>query len=167
MYEGWQFEDWQTPVSKAKSLQMVSLVDDVKLSILLQDLQDSQRRRFRFTFENYPAYRNINESYRTELWRLLPGGKTKNLGWTFIVTDSPWIASFSQETLLYVFPTLVHYVISTEDDVIEILSPELPEIIEIEPQADPEPLPGKSVILNRSDFNSTEELIDYIKGKKN
>ena len=146
MYENWKIEDWRTPVSDIEGLQMVSLCDDNRsLAIIVQGLIDPVRRRFRISFNQYPAYRNINESYRNELWNVL----SKNVGkWgrTFIVTASPWIESFSKETLLFNHPEITHYVICTEDDVIEVLSPEPPEIAEIEPAAEREELPGKSEI---------------------
>lgn len=146
MYENWKIKDWQTPILEIEDLQMVSLSDDnCSLTIVVQGLLDPERRRFRISFSRYPAYRNINEDYRNELWNIL-SKKIGKWGRTFIVSNSPWIQSFSNETLLFIYPQIIHYVICTEDDVIEVLSPEPPEIVEIEPADKNDELPGKSEI---------------------
>jgi len=139
---------WQTPVSDAKSLAMVSLVDQGGLHITVQDLRDPKRRRYRFTFRRAPAYRNILEEYRTSEPPV--GGK---LGWTVTVPDSPWLEEFrNREPLLEVHsPGCRHYVIVTEDDVIDVLSPEPPEITEVESATEEEPDPGKSTVLYHPD----------------
>jgi hypothetical protein len=75
MYEGWIVERWETSVSDAKSLVLVSLLDQHgQVSIVVQDLRDPNRRRFRFTSQHYPAYRNILEEFRLELWTQLTTG---------------------------------------------------------------------------------------------
>jgi hypothetical protein len=146
MYESWVLKEWVTPVSRAGSLQMVSLVDNVTLSIIVQDLLDRRRSRYRFTFKKYPAYRNIDEAFRSELWKIKNDKQAPKIGWTFSVEDSQWIESFNKEVLKDIFPSLVHYVIATEDDVVEVLSPTLPDITEEDPQPESEELPGKSII---------------------
>jgi hypothetical protein len=46
-----------------------------------------------------------------------------------IVPDSPWVQEFVNEPILEVFnPGIVHYMIVTENDVIEVLSNEEPTI---------------------------------------
>ncbi|MBI4356110.1 MAG: hypothetical protein HY597_06670 [Candidatus Omnitrophica bacterium] len=144
MYEGWQFERWETPVSAAGSLALVSLIDDGNLRIVLQDHHNPKRRRFQLTFSKFPAYRNILEEYRTELWTKL---STQQLGQTLTIPHSLWITSLRKaEPLLDVhYPRLTHYMICTEDDVIEVLSPGPPEVLEIEPGQEGESV-GKSVV---------------------
>src|SRR5215475_5956481 len=74
-------ERWDTPVSDARSLAMVSLVDGGDaLRITVQDLRDLSRRRFEFTFRRVPAYRNILEEYQASELPLPPG-----VGWTVTV----------------------------------------------------------------------------------
>jgi hypothetical protein len=149
-YEGYRVARWETPVSDARGLAMVSLVDDCKrLEVTVQDLLDPQRRRFRFSFASYPVYRNIPEEYRmsldTEIGDYYQGPR---LGWTRIVPDSPWVDSFAwSEPLLETFyPGVVHYMIWTEVDVIEVLSNHPPSIAEVAPASEDEDLPGKSNI---------------------
>jgi hypothetical protein len=86
------------------------------------------------TFLNYPAYRNIDESYRTELWqRRQQLNDPDATGWTLVVPDSPWIREFANEPILESFnPGLVHYMIATENDVIEVLSNEEPAVKRID-----------------------------------
>ena len=130
MYDGWKPRRWETPVSDVQGLMMVSLVDDGTLTITLED---ERNRRFQFRFSNYPVYRNILEEYRTKLWDLVKGMQGP-LGQTWLVLDSPWIASLQEaEPLLEIHsPNLKHYVVCTGDDVIEVLSNEKPIVKEVE-----------------------------------
>ncbi|MEX1255946.1 MAG: hypothetical protein WEE64_16570 [Dehalococcoidia bacterium] len=143
---------------------MVSLVDDGELSVTVQGIRDPEARRLRFTFSRFPAYRNIMEEYRLELWERLSGTQDQ-LGRTLIVADSPWVAALREkEPLLGVHrPTLVHYVICTEDDVVEVLAPDPPEMTWVEPGAPSESV-GKSLILRHPDDRpQIEEAIKSVK----
>ena len=160
MTEAFYKERWETPVSNAKSLAMVSLVDSHGLHITLQDLRDPQRRRYRFTFGNVPAYRNVLEEYRTS--EPPAGGE---LGWTVKIPNSPWLEAFRRDEPLFEIhtPGCEHYVIVTEDDVIDVLSPEPPEISEVEPGASGEPVPGKSQVLyHPEDREQIDQLLNKL-----
>ena len=138
---------------------MVSLVDDGKLKLTFQDLRDPMRRRFRFTFKTYPAYRNILEEFRTSE----EGYNTKS--WTVIVEESQWLERFRKQEPIFDahYPEIRHYLFCTEDDVIEVLSPEPPEIEEIAPADENEELPGKSNVYYFSeDFDSVEDVTDFV-----
>ena len=133
-------ERWDTPVSDARSLAMVSLLDgDDALRITVQDLRDPSRRRFEFIFRGVPAYRNILEEYRVSE-PSLPSG----VGWTVTIPDSPWLGELrAKEPLLDVHsPGCRHFAIVTEDDVIDVLTPEEPEVREVAPAESGEPAPG-------------------------
>jgi hypothetical protein len=136
MYEGWRLERWETPVSDAESVGMVSLADGNEGLAITLDARDSRHRwhRWRLVFERHPAYRNIMEEFRLELWRHRDE-TGQRCGWTFVVPDSPWVAAFKlDEELLEVwYPTIKHFVISTEDDVVEVLSPEPPRVEDLGP----------------------------------
>jgi hypothetical protein len=137
MYEGWRIERWETPASSAESVGMVSLVDmpgsadtGHELAVTLDIMKSLGRwQRYRMVFGRCPAYRNIMEEFRLELWEHRHKS-AQQCGWTFTVIDSPWVASFRPtEPLLDVFyPALTHYVITTQNDVIEVLSPDPPRI---------------------------------------
>src|SRR5258706_1131662 len=123
-------ERWQTPVSDARSLATVALIDREGLHITVQDLRDPARRRFEFVFRNVAAYRNLLEEFRGS-----DPPMTHDAGWTRTVPDSPWLTELrTKEPLLDVhMPGCQHFVIATEDDVIDVLSPDQPEIQEVEP----------------------------------
>ena len=164
MEKAGKIERWQTPVSDAKSLAMVSLLDNGKLSITVQDLRDPERRRFRFTFKNYPAYRTMLEVYQSNFWDGFNNEGTDS-GWTRIIRESRWLAVL-EDTDPYLEesnPGLFHYMICTEDDVIEVLSNEPPEVVEVEPAAEGEKLPGKSTVYyDPEDRDKIEALITQI-----
>ncbi len=127
MYENWKFERWETPISNERLLCVLSLVDDgEKLLIIVAGLSG---KHISFVFTDYPAYRNIQELYRTELWNKL---HRKNLGSTLIIPESEWIASFKREVMEVYHPAPVHYMICTEDSCIEVISSEGPKISEVE-----------------------------------
>lgn len=158
MYEGWTFERLETPISDLKSIAMVSLVDDGCLKITVEDLRDPTRPRWRFTFKHAPIYRNIPEEYRIELWELIhQGGECK--GWTVMVPSSPWLAQLKEkEPLIEVHhPNLLHFVVGTEDDVIDVLSSEAPLVESVEPASPDDAVPGKSHVLHADEDGAEVE----------
>jgi hypothetical protein len=143
---------------------MVSLVDDGKLTVILQDTRDPARRRFRFTFTICPVYRNILEEFRRELWKEIKG-QTEARSWTLTIPESQWIAYFSEaEPLLEeYYPGLTHYMICTEDDVVEILSSQPPQITEIEPATEGDKVPGKSTVyIYPEDKDKVDKLVNEV-----
>ena len=147
LYDNWVLERWETAVSDAQSLVLVSLIDTQgTLSLVLEDQRDPQRHRFQVDFIRVPGYRNLLEEYRLELWAIPRG--TIATGWTVQVVASPWIAElYEHEPLLEVgFPALRHFLISTEDDVIEVLSDVVPTFYELGPTSSDTPPAGKSTV---------------------
>ena len=148
-----KIERWETPVSDINSLAMVCLFDDQNLTITVQDLRgpedvrEAGRRRWRFTFERVPAYRNILEEYRHEIWENIRN-EGQNFGGTLVVSNSSWIKELNDDTELILIhnPNLMHFIICTEDDVVEVLASNWPIIEEIEPASEDAPTPGKSEI---------------------
>jgi hypothetical protein len=169
MYENWQVKRWETPISDYSSIQMLSLKDDGKLNIKLQIIKGKAGgKRFSITFKNYLAYRNILEEYRLELWNKFTTNDN-NLGPTWIVSNSPWINELeSNEPLLKEFsPQLIHYVVCTEDDVIEVLSNDVPIITELRPSKSKSNKHGKSKIYyHPEDREEIEKILNKYKGKK-
>jgi hypothetical protein len=165
VYENWKVERWETPVSDFKSVVLVSLVGDRSLTITLEDARGQPRRRWRFIFKQASIYQNILEEFRLELWERIQATGPR-LGWTTMVPDSPWLAKLKErESLIEVhYPVLLHFQIATEDDVIDVLSPQAPSIQEIEPAADGEPTAGKSnVYYNNEDREQVDALMERIK----
>ena len=151
MYENWVAERWQTPFSDVQSLVMVSLIDDGSPRLVLEDARGEERCRWSVRFENVVAYRNMLEEYRVSLWarREEIGGPR---GWTWRLTRSDWLCELrEQEPLVDInAPGAIHYLIATEDDVVEVFMAELPVIDELGPAADAA-RPGKSTVLYRGE----------------
>lgn len=150
MYEGWRISRWETPVVDLDRLLMVSLTDaDQELVLLLEDARTRDRWRVRWR-GRYPAYRNIDESYRVGLWQWLHHSGQR-CGSTFLVQETPVFASWETGYLEVVEPRTRHFVIATDDDVVEVLSQSEPiwETAEApEPEAGP---PGKARHLYRGE----------------
>lgn len=68
---------------------MVSL-QDIAASNTLEVLLNDGNKEISITFNNYPAYRNILEEYRTKLWLHLTE-TSQRCGWTFEVIESTWV----------------------------------------------------------------------------
>lgn len=130
MYEDWTVQRWNTPVSDWMRVLLVHLVDDGALSVLLEETGRPGHRRFRIRFPRFIAYRNIMEEYRTELWKKFNCGPKLGLGSTWIVTNSSWASSVVGQYPLIPLRDVTHYFIGTEDDVIEVLAIEAPELSE-------------------------------------
>ena len=144
MYDGWRISRWETPVVDTSRLAMVSLADvDHELVVMLEAVHIPGRPRWRVRFRQYPAYRNVDESYRTDLWRWLDESNQR-IGFTFTVEELPRFASWGTVYLHDVLPQAQHFVIATEDDVVEVISAQAP-IWEIAAPAEVNsPIPGKS-----------------------
>jgi hypothetical protein len=128
---------------------MVSLFDDGDLAITLGTAEVGlPTNRWRITFKRCAGYQNILEEYRLQLWQHLDETHQR-CGNTFIVCDSPWIATLAADEALLEDrrPTLIHYVIATSDDVIDVLSSDPPEIIELEAAPAGTTVKGKSTTL--------------------
>jgi hypothetical protein len=122
MYEEWVITRWETPVGDIDRLLMVSLVDrQGELQLVVEAFRAPNRPRWRVTFRDYPAYRNIDERYRDALWRWLDAS-AQRCGATFTVSESPAFSSWGATYFDDVNRHRRHFVISTADDVIEVLS---------------------------------------------
>jgi hypothetical protein len=134
MFDHWHPIRWETPASERVQLLLVSLTDQGGvLSIVVEDTRAPGHRRLLFTFRGVEAYRNVLEQYLLDLWEKFacsPDG----LGCTWIVPSSPWLASLS--TTLVHPEEITHYLIATQDDVIEVLSTKPPEICDAPPGRD-------------------------------
>jgi hypothetical protein len=140
MYENWMLKRWETPMSDAEGLEMESLCDrNGELVILFQDA-DEEPHRYKVSFHgSYPAYRNVREEYRLDLWRRRDEiAPAREVGSTLIVENSPWInEELAGEPLLKMINRkLVHYLMLTGDDVIEVLCNTAPKVERLDLPAD-------------------------------
>jgi len=147
MYEQWLIARWDTPVVDIDQLLMVSLVDSRgELTLTFEAFRSPERPRWTVRFGKSLGYRNIDEAYRLGLWRWLDQSGQR-CGHTFLVQESPKLASWATEYLHEVIPSVRHFVIATEDDVIEVLCANEPSWEVAPPAKHDDPLPGKTLHL--------------------
>lgn len=144
MYDGWRIARWETPVVDIDRLLLASLVDTGgELTLVFEDCGRPARPRWRVRFRDYPAYRNIDEAYRVALWSRLDASRQR-CGWTFTVDEPSPHASWGSDYLHRVLPGLRHYVVATDDDVVEVLSRQEPIWDTVDAARRDDPPPGKS-----------------------
>lgn len=137
-FSSWDTEIWDTPVRKVWSVNFISLKHANSLEIIVQEvLRENYSLKlgceysFLWDDNHSKIYRCWDESGRLELWKRIK--ETGQVGWTFKVENSPWKNYFLLKEPLLVFNLrdLVHFVIATENEVVEILSPCEPKITKI------------------------------------
>ena len=67
MYRNWEVTRWDTPIADINRSLMVSLVDANQELTIVLEAQREGHPRWRVRSRSYAAYRNIDESYRTDL----------------------------------------------------------------------------------------------------
>ena len=145
---------------------MVSLVDEGSVKVTVEDVRSATRDRFAFVFDRCFGYRNLLEEYQTREWAATDASAMK-LGWTWIVRDSGWLAELQREPLfeLHGGQSAVHYVIVTEDDVVEVLSKDVPRIVALGGTPPEAPPAGKSrVLLHPEDREQIDDIIKKVRG---
>ena len=149
---------------------MVSLVDEGCLSITLEGPREKGRPRWRIVFDGFvPGYRNLLEEFRLELWEHLELTHQR-CGNTFTVTNSPWIVYLREKEGVFdsVYSEIDHYVVLTEDDVIEVLSPTKPKIDNLgSAPANAKPAGKSNVLYHPEDRDKIEERLRSWKRKDN
>ena len=121
------FERWFPAYTLPESVSIKSIVDTPSgLQVVLFD-ENSPSQGFELFFSFFYGYRNFNESERLMTFRKSSELMVK---WSFfIANDSEFIEWFCKESDGVVDKTVVtHYVITTPDDLFEVLAPEPPSI---------------------------------------
>ena len=121
VYSKWKIIKWPTPMSGFSSPRLESLQDGMQLQIIVQNPAYGEHQpRMEFIFSGIYAYRNINRSYRNHLWTVAP--KT-GLGNTWMVQNSDFLDVLKADAQgALTFQDARHFVILTENDVIEVVS---------------------------------------------
>ena len=159
MYRNWTITRWETPVVDVPRVLLVSLVDAGReLTLLLEGHARDGRPRWRVRFRDYPAYRNIDEAFRLDLWKWLDES-AQRCGSTFTVVESPPLASWATGYLHELPPGVRHYVVTTGDDVVEVLSHHAPIWEEAEPADPSDSLPGKGEHLYQGEDDDAIERL--------
>lgn len=116
---------WETPLENCNQIRMGILMDDGTLSLQLTDISTPIDYRYKFVLEEFEAYKSTTEYYLFELWEL----RKEGIGFTFIVENSKWIEELMKDPIFQDHCTgVVHYVIATLDEGIEILAKRPPKI---------------------------------------
>ena len=84
----------------------------------------------KLTFGKIVAFRCLQESYMNALWHKFSGAASP--GRTFLINESQWVAELSQADALFAEMSkgICHYVISSDAEVLEVLSKFPPHIEE-------------------------------------
>ena len=121
---------WQPQIDNfPKSISIIGLHDDLHgFRIIIKD--DESDRHFKFTFNNYIAYRNSDEGARLKSYHLFPSNSRE---WclfnTFNSDFIDWIVT--ESTGIYSHKDITHYFFTTSDDIIEVLALDEPLIEKI------------------------------------
>lgn len=90
-----------------------------------------RRRSLKIVFDKGPAFRTTALAYGLEYWGR--HGHTPELGRTFVVENSAWIAELAGASAAFdALPgdSIRHYVILTDEYAVEVLSDHAPDIID-------------------------------------
>lgn len=121
VYSKWKIMKWPTPMSAFVNPRLESLKDGIQLEIVIQNFtHGDQRPKVEFVFSGIYSYRNINKGFRTSLWEVVP---LSNLGATWMVQNSDFLDLLKADVQgAATFRDARHFVIATENDVIEIVA---------------------------------------------
>jgi len=121
---------WETPFSDIPFLGMWELVDDGELHIQVgEGLPESTIKKaikWMVEFEKYATYRNSNVDFYL-ITNKIDTGNSIN------VENSNWIEQLKSEHVLFSdnHKTPVHFIFSTGDDILEVISCVEPKITEL------------------------------------
>ena len=127
---------------------------DYDLTIVVQDRVDAGTREV-LVLRLERLYRNINETYLTDLWTTRPQG----LGATCQVENSDFWRGVMSDPLAEQMHhrAAIEYVFLTEDDVMQVISRRVPAIEVLPPADDGTNLPGLSEIWHENISSRDEE----------
>jgi len=119
VYSKWKIIKWPTPISAFGKPRLEYLKDGIQLEIVIQNFSGGSPR-VEFVFSGIYTYRNINRGFRTSLWEVVPAS---NLGATWMVQNSDFLDLLKADAQgAATFRDARHFVIVTENDVIEIVA---------------------------------------------
>jgi hypothetical protein len=121
VYSKWKIIKWPTAMSAFSSPRLESLSDGMQLQIIVNNpAYGDHQPRMEFIFSGIYAYRNINRSYRNSLFKAIP---TAGMGNTWMVQNSDFLDLLKEDAQgALTFKDARHFVILTENDVIEVVS---------------------------------------------
>lgn len=122
---------WNTPVSDVSRLWVYSLNYNGTLLVSCGYESNGVEKKLNITFGERPIFRDIQEEFMSPLWETIFSGPEK-IGWTFILEQSRWLQELEKDGIFFgTMKGCKHYVISTEDDVIEVITKNEPIFTEV------------------------------------
>lgn len=117
-----QIKKWETIVSTASRLWLKKLVYDGELILHCGAFFDDVEKEIKVSFGERPIYRDIQEEYFVPLWKNIFSSPNR-IGWTFVLEQSQWLEDLNKDEIFSeTMKTSKHYVISMEDDVVEVIT---------------------------------------------
>ncbi len=119
-----EYVQWRPVEYIPDSIRLEQLTDSA--SGLVVVLLDNFGRRLKINFGIASAYRNIMEEMRLSFWPIFHS-KKQGTGSFWVVENSEWLANFSKDDLCH-HHGCAHYLIITDDDVIDVLTKYIPQV---------------------------------------
>lgn len=123
-----KIKKWTPYKGVSNSVCIESLIDDYNgLKVSMAD-ESNEKITIELLFQNFYGYRNFNESERIKTLNEFPEIAVK---WSFFIAiDSKFINWLINESERIVEKEkVVHYIITTADDIVEVLASEPPKVI--------------------------------------
>ncbi len=137
MFEGWDAQRWETPLSNSNEVSFVELIDGAESTLIVVHCFASEDDRegtlWRVSFPEECLYQSIPEGLRLGLWTR--GRTTAETGNTRIIVNSPWIEAMrvSQPLFDHSIPDAVHYQVVTTHEVLDVITSKAPTFERAEP----------------------------------
>jgi hypothetical protein len=113
---------WNTAVSNASRLWMSKLIYDGSLTIMCGAILSNEQKEIEVSFGERPIFRDIQEEFMSPLWQIIFSPQNK-IGNTFILEQSRWLEDLNRDEIFAgTMKDCRHYVLATEDDVIEVVT---------------------------------------------
>jgi len=127
---GRKYVSWNTPVSDENFLLVDMQYEDCCLKLSLDPSIDGfNKKKTKITFSKVASFKITSERYMNYMWNEI--SESGACGRTLFVENSEWIQNLSSSDGLFALfeknPT--HYLILTDNEVIDVLSSNYPEII--------------------------------------
>ena len=121
-YQSWEIKRWETPLSDLEGRNLVLQALTLGESGLTLTLE-SEVGIFSMHFNGHPPFRVIDEGFRGDLWITLREQDKSRFGNTLIIENSDFKDFLRLDGYFNSMASdYVHYLIVTDNDVVEVLS---------------------------------------------
>ena len=121
------FRSWQPDKCIPERVEIISVCDEEEGLVISLAEEESRKPVAKLVFQDFVAYRNINESFRMRTWGSWRSGKGTSL---IEVKSSLWLHWLGEESggVLEEFE-VTHYAIYTNDDCLDVASRTPPVVL--------------------------------------